>query len=469
MTKLSFLTAAELGPMLKNKEISPVDLINETLTRIEKLDPELNSYITVTADSARKQAKAVEEEIMNGNYKGPLHGIPVGYKDNYKTKGIKSTAGAKVFKDYIPDETAPTIQHLTNSGVISLGKQSMHEIGSGLTGYNPHFGKTLNPWNTDYIPGGSSNGGSASLAAGLTTLATGTDTFGSIRVPSSMSGIYGLKPTKGLLSTTGLIPGAWSLDHPGPMARSVEDLAIMLEGMAGHVPSDPTSLDISVPRYYENLTSDIKGVKIGIPSNYLNNLDSDIEDLFNKAVAKLKDLGAEVKEVEIPELKLVKFAGFSTISSESSAFNYDYLKATPEDFGQDSRVLYLTGSMVSGQQYNKAQQARRKIAEGYKRIFKEVDLLVGPTSPMTTPKYQEDWAAQSSELLNKVSPHTSPANLTGIPSLAVPMGRDSNGLPAGMLFFGNHLDEQTVLNAGHAWQQTDPLGIKYEDLDFNQI
>lgn len=467
MTDLTFLTATELAPKIKNKEISPVDLVKQTLNRIERVDSSLNTYITVLNDLALKQAEDAEQEIMNGNYKGPLHGIPVGIKDNYKTKGVKSTAGAKVFNDYIPDETAPTVQNLTNAGAITLGKQNMHEIGSGLTGYNPHFGKTLNPWNTDYIPGGSSNGGSAALAAGLTTLATGTDTFGSIRVPSSMSGVYGLKPTKGLLSTNGLIPGAWSLDHPGPMARSVSDLAIMLEGMAGYVPSDPTSLDIPIPNYKKELKEDIKGLKIGIPTYYLNNLEAEIEDLFNKAVNKLKDLGAEVKEVEIPELNLVKFAGFSTISSESSAFNYDEVKAKPEDFGQDSRVLYLTGSLVSGQQYNKAQQARRKIAEGYTRVFEDVDLLLGPTSPITTPKYQNDWAAQSSELLNKVSPHTSPANLTGIPSLAVPMGRDANGLPAGMLFFGNHLAEQTVLNAGYAWEQTDPLGVKYEDLEFN--
>lgn len=469
MTDLTFLTATELAPKIKNKEVSPVDIVEQSLNRIEKLDPSLNSYITVLNDSAKKQAKEAEQEIMNGNYKGPLHGIPIGIKDNFKTKGVKSTAGAKVFKDFIPEETAPTLQTLTDAGAISLGKQNMHEIGSGLTGYNPHFGKTLNPWDTDYIPGGSSNGGSAALAAGLSTLATGTDTFGSIRVPASMSGIYGLKPTKGLLSTAGLIPGAWSLDHPGPMARSVSDVALMLEGMAGYVPTDPTSLDLPTPHYKDELSDDIKGLKIGIPTYYLNNLDSEIKELFNKAVSQLKDLGAEVKEVEIPELKLVKFAGFSTISSESSAFNYDEVVANPDDFGQDSRVVYLTGSLVSGQQYNKAQQARRKIAEGYKRIFEEVDLLLGPTSPVTTPKYQDDWAAQSSELLNKVSPHTSPANLAGIPSLAVPMGRDSNGLPAGMLFFGNHLDEQTVLNAGHAWEQTDPLGMNYEDLEFNQI
>lgn len=468
MTDLTFLTATELAPKIKDKEISPVDLVKQTLNRIEKVDSSLNTYITVLNDLALKQAEDAEQEIINGNYKGPLHGIPMGIKDNYKTKGVKSTAGAKVFNDYIPDETAPTVQKLTNAGAITLGKQNMHEIGSGLTGYNPHFGKTLNPWNTDYIPGGSSNGGSAALAAGLSTLATGTDTFGSIRVPSSMSGIYGLKPTKGLLSTDGLIPGAWSLDHPGPMARSVSDLAIMLEGMAGHVPSDPTSLNILIPNYKGELNEDIKGLKIGIPTYYLNNLDAEIKDLFNKAVDKLKDLGAKVKEVEIPELGLVKFAGFSTISSESSAFNYDEVKANPEDFGQDSRVLYLTGSLVSGQQYNKAQQARRKIAEGYKRVFEDVDLLLGPTSPITTPKYQDDWAAQSSELLNKVSPHTSPANLTGIPSLAVPMGRDANGLPAGMLFFGDHLAEQTVLNAGYAWEQTDPLGVEYEDLEFNK-
>lgn len=468
MTDLTFLSATELAPMIKQKEVSPVELTKQILKRIEKVDSTINAYITPLHESALDQAQKAENDIMNGNYKGPLHGIPIGYKDNFKTRGITSTAGAKIFENYTPEQNAYTIDKLLDTGSITLGKLNMHELGSGLTGYNPHFGSTLNPWNTEYIPGGSSNGSSAALAAGLATLATGTDTFGSIRVPSSMSGIYGLKPTKGLLSTNGLIPGAWSLDHPGPMARTVPDVALMLSYMAGYDPNDPTSLNTSSTDYTQGLDGDVKGLKIGIPSYYLKGLDSEIESLFNKAITKLKDLGAEVKEIEIPELSLVKFAGFSTISGESSAFNYDTVQTNPDDYGQDSRVLYLTGSLVSAQQYVKAQQARRKISEAFDRIFENVDLLLGPTSPIPTPKYKENWAEQSFEMLNTVSPFTSPANLAGIPSLAVPMGLDSNKLPAGMLFFGKYLNEKQVLQAGYAWEKTNPLGKKYEELKINQ-
>src|SRR5699024_6468696 len=228
MNDISFLSATELGPFIKSKQLSPVELTKHLLNLIDKTNPILRTYITPLPELAIQQAREAEKEIMNGQYKGPLHGIPIGIKDNYCTKGIRTTAGSKLFADFIPKVSATVVQKLQRAGTIMLGKQNMNEFGAGLTGINPFFGTTRNPWNIDYMTGGSSSGAATSLAAGLTILATGTDTFGSIRVPASMCGVYGLKPTYGLVSTYGVVPSAWSLDTAGPLARSISDLALML-------------------------------------------------------------------------------------------------------------------------------------------------------------------------------------------------------------------------------------------------
>lgn len=457
MSDLSFMTAAELGPLIRAKKLSPVELTKHMLNRMKKIDPVLHSYITPLPEAAIRQAREAEKDIMNGAYIGPLHGIPIGIKDNYYTKNIKTTDGSKLFSEFVPEVSATTVKKLLKAGTIMLGKQNMHELAAGSTGTNPFFGTTRNPWNINYMPGGSSGGGTASLASGLATIATGTDTFGSIRLPAAMCGVYGLKPTYGLVSTYGIFPTAWSLDTAGPMARSVSDLAIMLDYMAGFDPKDPASLHIRESNYAENLNKGMRGVKIGIPRYYLEGLDSDIERLFYNAMEILKKLGAELKEIVIPELEMSEFTGYLTVTGEASAFHYKWLQTDSEDYSQDIRTFFLAGALTNTPKYIQAQQARRKMVEAFHKAFDEVDILLGPTIPITTPAFSASWVKQNLEVVKQCMPFTVPVNLTGTPALAVPMGFDSKGLPAGMQFIGNHLSEKLLLQIGKVWEETNPL------------
>lgn len=343
-----------------------------------------------------------------------------------------------------------------------LGKQNMHELAAGSTGTNLYFGTTRNPWNTNYMPGGSSGGGTASLAAGLATLATGTDTFGSIRLPAAMCGVYGLKPTYGLVSAYGVIPSAWSLDTAGPMARSVSDLALMLNTMAGFDPNDPASLNVSTPNYTENLNRGIRGLKIGIPTYYLEGLEQDVKVLFMQSIETLRNLGAEIIEIELPELTMAPFSAYLTVSGEASTFHYEWLQNHSEDYSTDIRTFFLTGTLTNTSQYVRAQQARRRMVKAVDRAFQKVHIMVGPTIPIATPAFRKNWIEQNLNVLKETIPFTSPINLTGVPSLAVPMGLDSRGLPVGMQFIGKHLSEKLLLQVGSAWEKTDPLKITLE-------
>ncbi|MFB4472613.1 amidase [Oceanobacillus caeni] len=460
MTELAFLTATEIAPLIESKQLSPVELTKHILNRIDTIDPTIYSYITPLHDLALKQAREAENDLMHDRYKGPLHGIPIGIKDNFDTEGIRTTVGSKLFADFIPNKSATVVEKLLTAGGIMLGKLNMHELALGSTGTNLTFGTTRNPWNVRYMPGGSSGGSSAALAAGMATLATGTDTFGSIRIPAAMCGIYGLKPTYGLVSTYGIIPSAWSLDHVGPMARSVSDLAFMLDVMAGFDANDPASLHVPIPNYTEDLNKGIRGVKIGIPKYYLEGLDSDVEKLFKNAISTLESLGAELREIEIPQLSMATFSGYATVLGEASTFHYEWLKTHPKDYGADNRIFLLSGTLTNAPQYVKAQQARRKMVEAFHNAFKDVDIVLGPTIPITTPAFAQNWVEQNLEVIRRCLPFTVPVNLTGIPSLAVPMGFDQRGLPVGMQFIGNYLSEKQLLQVGHAWEKINPFRFR---------
>ncbi|MDS9473213.1 amidase [Sporosarcina pasteurii] len=457
MAELAFMPAAKLAPLIESKQLSPVELTRLMLERIDQYDGDIRAYITPLPEHALAQARLAEREIMSGIYKGALHGIPMGIKDNFYTKDIHTTNGSKLFMNFIPGQTATAAEKLLGAGGIMLGKLNMHELAAGSTGTNPFFGNTRNPWNLEYMPGGSSGGSAASLAAGLATLATGTDTFGSIRLPAAMCGVYGLKPTYGLVSTYGVFPTAWSMDTAGPMARSVADLAIMLNYMAGFDPNDPASLHVPMINYEADLKKDMSGIKIGVPTHYMEGLDADVEKLFQHAMETLNGLGAEIKEIEIPELTLSTFAGYATVTGEAATFHEEWLKSYAEDYSQDIRTFFLTGAMTMSPQYNRAQQIRRKMTQAFEQAFFNVDILLGPTIPIATPPYSEHWVDQNLEIVKRIMPFTAPINLTGVPSLAVPMGVDREGLPAGMQFIGKHLSEKKLLQVGATWEGTEPL------------
>ncbi|QKY71000.1 amidase [Lentibacillus sp. CBA3610] len=457
MAELGFLTAAELAPLIQTKQLSPVELTKHLLNRIDTIDPAIHSYITPLHDVALQQAQEAENSIMHGQYKGPLHGIPIGIKDNYYTKGIPTTNGSKLFADFIPDKTAPAAEKLLAAGGIMLGKLNMHEVALGSTGTNLTFGTTRNPWNIHYMAGGSSGGSSAALAAGLATLATGSDTFGSIRLPAAMCGIYGLKTTYGLISTSNMFPSAWSLDTAGPMARSVSDLALMLDGMAGFDANDPASLHVPESHYNEDLHKGMRGIKIGIPTYYLEGLDPDVEKLLQNAITTLKSLGAEISEIVIPQISMSTFAGYSIVGGEASTYHHEWLQTHPEYYAADNRIFLLSGALTNSPQYVRAQQARRKMVEAFQKAFDEVDILLGPTIPISTPAFAQNWVQQNLDVIRRCLPFTVPVNLTGVPGLSVPMGLDSRGLPTGMQFIGNHLSEQQLLQVGYAWESVEPF------------
>ncbi|GAA0472006.1 amidase [Alkalibacillus silvisoli] len=458
MTELSYLTASELAPLIKNKQLSPVELTESLLNRIEQVNQSVNAYITIIPEIALEEARHAENQIMNGFYKGPLHGIPIGHKDNFNTKGIRTTSGSKLLYDYIPKEDATVVEKLSCSGAIMLGKLNLHEFGGGQTNTNQYYGHARNPWNLSYTPGGSSGGSSAALAAGLTPIATGTDTFGSIRLPSAWAGVYGIKPTYGLVSGYGLLNLARSMDHGGPMARSVKDLALMLNVMAGYDSKDPASIKAPIPDYCENLNKGIKGVKIGVPSYFLKGLDADVERLFKQAIYKLEGLGANVKEIDIPELEMAAYAGYVTVTGEAANLYQEMLQESAKDFNLDVRIFMETGFLTNSNEYIRAQQVRREMTEAFKKAYEDVDILIGPTAPLTAYPYQSNWVQQNLEVMQRLIPFTSPTTLTGTPNLSVPIGLSSEGLPSGMQIMGNHLNEKLIFQVGSAWESTNPLG-----------
>ncbi|AXF55616.1 amidase [Salicibibacter kimchii] len=429
------------------------------IKQAEKEDPMVNAYITLLPEWAREQAKHAEKQIMQGLYRGPMHGIPIGIKDNMYTNGIRTTAGSKLLRDFVPDENATSVDKLLAAGGITVGKLNTHEFGAGSTNTNQYYGNARNPWNLNYSPGGSSGGSSAALSAGLATLATGTDTWGSIRIPATMCGIYGLKPTYGLVSAHGVVPLTPSLDHIGPMARSVPDLALMLQHMVGPDPRDPASIKAPIPNYSENLTKGIQGITVGVPSYYLKGLDPDVEYLFKNALDEMVNMGATIKDIDIPELDMAAYAGYLTAFSEPANVYFDELKTTPEDFNDDVRILFNSGLITHTNQYLKSQQARRRLVTAFKNTFEDVDVIAAPTIPITAPSFQPEWIKQNLEVIERCLPFTVPLNLTGLPSLSVPIGLSSEMLPAGMQIMGNHLTEKLLLQVGNAWESIDPLGV----------
>jgi len=460
LTELAYFTASELAPLIEGKQLSPVELTETVLKRMEMLEPKINAYITPLYELALQQAQSAEKEIMNNFYRGQLHGIPISIKDNFHTRGIRTTVGAKMLCNFFPEINATMIEKLLGVGGVMMGKLNCDAFAIGATNVNPFYGSPRNPWNLEHVTGGSSGGSAAGLAAGLTILATGTDTYGSIRNPASMCGVYGLKPTYGLVGKYGVTPTAWSMDHVGPMARSVPDLALMLNHMAGYDANDPASIKADVPNYLKNLNTSIEGLRIGIPSYFLQGLDPEVEQTIRKATQKLEAMGTKVMEVDIPELDMTTYAGYIIVMGEAASYHRGMLQANPEGFRTDNRIQLEAGTLTTTPQYMESQQIRRTLVKAFKKVFSEVDVLAGPSIPITAPRFETNWVEENLETTKRCMPFTVPANLAAIPSLSVPIGLSSESLPIGMQFMGNHLSEKLLLQVGYAWECTDPLDEK---------
>lgn len=459
-------SVTEIAPLIENKDISPVELTKAVLDHAEKNDEKINAYISFRREKALEDAKKAEQEIINGNYRGIYHGIPMGIKDNIYIKGEVTTMAAKIHHDFVPSYNATVIDKLNEAGAIIIGKLNMHEYAWGATTNNPHYGPCRNPWDLEYIPGGSSGGSGAALIAHMTMATLGTDTGGSVRIPAATNGIVGLKQTYGRVSNYGSFPLAWTLDHIGPMTKTVKDAAALLEVIAGYDPKDSTTVNVPVDQYLDGITGDVKDLVIGINEEYFfNNVDNDIEQAVRNKIRQLEKEGARIQEVDIPSLQFSEWAVMTTIISEPAAIHQQNHLNRPEDFGEDLQFLFDLGELPSAVDYIHAQQIRRHLKQDFQNVFENIDVLITPTLPIQTPKIGADTVELNGEevgVLDHIIRFTGPFNITGLPALSVPCGFKGH-LPIGIQIVGKPFDEKTILNVGYAIEQMNPLEGRIPD------
>ena len=455
--EICYMSAGDLSKLVQNKEISPVEIIEAHLTRIDATEPVLNSFITLLADEARGAALQAEKDIQAGRYKGPLHGIPVALKDLYNTGGVRTTSGSRIFDNFIPTEDCTVAAKFQQAGAILVGKLNMHPFAYGPTGENLDYGHMHNPWNPDMVTGGSSGGSGSAAAAGQCTITTGSDTGGSIRIPAALCGIVGLKPTYGLVSRHGLTALSWSLDHPGPMTRTVEDAAITMNVIAGHDPKDVASAKVDIPDYTSALTGDITGLRIGIVKEYFETpLDPQVRKAVMDAIGLLESMGAEVKEVSYPMFNQSQAISSTVLMSEATAYHRDLLEKDGHQIYEPVRQRLEAGLFISAAEYLRAQQARTIFDNQGRRLLDDVDLLAGPTEPVTAPRIMASKVMAGEQevgVVGALTQYTRPYNINGFPAISVPCGFSDENMPIGLQLAGKPFDELTVLRAAHAYEQ----------------
>ena len=457
------MTISELAPKIESKEVSPVEVTEAALSEADRLQPTLNSFIAILHDWAMDQAREAESEISRGDYRGPLHGIPIGLKDNLATAGITTTVGSKVLANHVPEEDAEVVTRMKNAGAIIIGKENLEEFAAGATSNNPHFGAVHNPWGLDHMPGGSSGGGGANVAAGVTFASLGTDLGGSVRLPGTFCGVVGLKQSYGRVSQRGLMVTSFNGDHIGPMTRSVADSALVLQVIAGNDPLDPSTVPVPVPDYSAYLERNLRGLKMGIPSNhYFEMLDGEVERAVRGSIAALEELGAELVEVSLPTMH---YFGALRISAMADAVvtHEQFLKSHREDYGPD--VLYRTipGQFVLGKDYSKSLKVQCLIQNEYARVMQQVDFLVTPTAPVPAPRIDAKYIKLNGEDhrvrgpgSSLISRNTSPMNAVGLPAITVPCGVTEAGLPIGVQFITGPFEEGLLFQVADCYERVSP-------------
>jgi len=475
------LSIRELRKLLDNKHVSSVELTEAYLRRIEQVDPQIRSYLTVTADLALQQAQEADKKLASGE-KSPLLGIPMALKDIISTKGIRTTCGSKMLENYIPPYDATVYEKLCAAGCVLLGKLNMDEFAMGSSTENSAYGPTKNPWDLTTVPGGSSGGSASAVAAGEAAFTLGSDTGGSVRQPAALCGVVGLKPTYGRVSRYGLVAFASSLDQIGPITRTVEDLADVLQVIAGYDPKDSTSVPIDVPQYGDALSEDIRGIRIGVPKEYfVEGMEPGVERAVREAIDKLGSLGAEIVDISLPstDYALATYYIIAPAEASSNLSRYTgveyghrapdaediidmYMKTREEGFGPEVKRRIMLGTYVLSAGYYdayylKAQKVRTIIKSEFDAAFKECDVIATPTSPTVAfklgSKLQDPLSMYLSDLF------TIPANMAGIPGLSIPCGF-SDDLPVGLQLLGKAFDESTLLKVGYAYQQSTEWHLK---------
>jgi len=456
------LDVASAAEHLKARDVSPVELTEAYLDRIARTDARLRAYITVTDDFARKAARKAEHELVQGKWRGPFHGVPIALKDLCYTKGIRTTGGSKILSDFKPDYDSTVWARLARAGAILLGKLNLHEFAYGITSSNPHWGFVRNPYDLERIPGGSSGGSAAAIVARSAAATIGSDTGGSIRIPAALCGCVGLKPTWSRVSRYGVIPLSPSMDHVGPITRTVRDAALMLGVIAGHDRNDATSSRERVPDYTEHLNAGISGMKIGVIRELTDNLSSEVRTSFLNAQAALRTLGATVEEVSMPSLPLAGFVNSAIVRAEAFEYHESWLLERRQDYGDDVRRLIESGMLATGASYVRAQRARPRMVAEALAALNGRDVLIAPGAAI--PAYRIGMAQSIDEPEGTVDPlaailrFTMPFDVTGQPALALPIGLSPDGLPLSMQIIGRPFDEARVLQVGAAYERArDPL------------
>ena len=456
-SELPLHSASALGRLIESREVSPVEAVEAYLQRIDDLDFKFNSFITVLWERALEEARQAEQEIQAGNYRGPMHGIPVGVKDQIWTKGIRTTGGARITADFVPGDDATVVSRLKDAGAILLGKTNLSEF--AVTSFTHRFSTPRNPWDLNISAGGSSGGSGAATAAFLCATSLGEDTGGSIRRPAAWCGVVGLRPSWGRVSRYGLMRGVWSMDTIGPISRSVEDAAITLSAIAGHDPKDSTTWNTPVPDYRQALDGNIRGRRVGIVRELLHAdvVEADVAAAVTSAAGALAELGAEVEEVSIPLAAHANAISGALLAVEPAVNMREWVRERLQDFGHDNRVGLLTGSLVPAQAYLKAQKLRTMLRNDVLAAFQTYDALVMPTSGRQAVPVTEDPPVTGKDTASRLPfMRTNTFNLASSPAISVPCGFGGQGLPVGLQIAGPPGGEETVFRLAHAYEQNTP-------------
>lgn len=447
------MTILEAARDLRARRVSSVELTCEALQRIVRLDERLRAFITLTEEGALEQARQADQELAGGLDRGPLHGVPVAVKDVYATRGVRTTCGSRIFADYVPDFDAAVVERLRAAGAVLIGKTNMHELAYGITSTNPHYGAVRNPWNPDRIPGGSSGGSGAAVAAGMVFMAMGSDTGGSIRIPASYCGVVGLKPTFGRVSRYGVLPLDFSLDHMGPLAHSVRDAAVVLNALAGYDPRDETSSRRPVEDYLPSEEPTLSGLRLGRPENFFfERVDPAAAAGVDRALAEAERLGASVLPVRVPDVAAMNNVSRVILMAEAAAVMEPYMHRR-EDFGPDVRLLLDQGRLLSATDYIQAQRLRRMMRDEFRQLWRQVDCLFTPTTPAGASRIGQsviEFDGRSEDVRLAATRFVRAINMMGWPALSLPCGYDPDGLPLGLQIIAPPFQEKLLLRVAAA-------------------
>jgi aspartyl-tRNA(Asn)/glutamyl-tRNA(Gln) amidotransferase subunit A len=468
-TEPALLSLTEVAQAIAKKRVSSREVTQSCLDRIAQWQPCLNAFMSIEAEEALAAADAADAALAKGHNRGALHGVPLGHKDMYYDAGKVVTCGSKIRRDWVATTTATSLQRLKDAGTVRLGSLQMVEFAYGPTGHNPHYGPVHNPWHVDHITGGSSSGSGSAVAARLTFAALGSDTGGSIRMPAHFCGVTGLKTTVGRISRAGAMPLSQSLDTVGPLARTVEDCALLTGLMAGADPNDPTAVSGAVPDYMAATRESLKGLKIGVPTAfYVDDLDADTARILDETVATLKREGAQILPVELPEQRQLTAACQFVLAVEAAAFHKRWLIERPQDYGAQVLMRLQNGLAMPAVSYLEAMRWRGPALAAHLAATSGVDAVLAPVAPAAAPTIAESDVGNSPDaeaMIQRLTRFTRPVNYLGLPSLAIPAGFTGTGLPVGMQLIGRPFDEATLLRAGAAFQRATDFHARCPEME----